>query len=145
MTTTKGFSVRIFIPSGEPEALRLVEKSNWTGQGLVFPRAQYAEVRKRSELNKTGIYSPSTAAGVLLGRSSNGRTEWKDAKGQRLKEIQEAAATAKVEGSPSWSYRVGLQQRCQLPEADWPRRVTTSTLTHHAVLHFHHKVIFWMS
>jgi hypothetical protein len=34
--------------------------------------------------------SPSTAAGVLLGRSANGRIEWKDAQGRTLKEIQEA-------------------------------------------------------
>ena len=33
--------------------------------------------------------SPSTAAGVLLGRSSNGRVEWKDANGRSLKEVQE--------------------------------------------------------
>lgn len=32
--------------------------------------------------------SPSTAAGVVLGRSANGRTEWKDAAGRTLKEIQ---------------------------------------------------------
>lgn len=56
MTTAKGFSVRIFIPSGEPEGLRIVEKSNWTGQGLVFPRAQYAGARKRPELGRTGVY-----------------------------------------------------------------------------------------
>lgn len=36
--------------------------------------------------------SPSTAAGVLLGRSANGRTEWKDKKGHSLKEIQEQEA-----------------------------------------------------
>jgi uncharacterized protein DUF4357 len=35
--------------------------------------------------------SPSTAAGVLLGRSVNGRIEWKNPSGQTLKEIQEAA------------------------------------------------------
>lgn len=56
MTTSRGFSVRIFIPSGEPEGLRIVEKSNWTGQGIVFPRAQFAEVRRRPELNRTGVY-----------------------------------------------------------------------------------------
>jgi hypothetical protein len=38
--------------------------------------------------------SPSTAAGVLLGRSANGRVEWKDARGRSLKEIQESAAGA---------------------------------------------------
>jgi hypothetical protein len=56
MTRSPGFSVRIFIPSGEPEALRIVEKSNWTGQGLVFPRAQFAEVRQRPELRRAGVY-----------------------------------------------------------------------------------------
>jgi hypothetical protein len=35
--------------------------------------------------------SPSTAAGVLLGRSSNGRVEWKDAEGRTLKELQTSA------------------------------------------------------
>jgi len=33
--------------------------------------------------------SPSTAAAVMLGRSSNGRTDWKDATGTTLKAIQE--------------------------------------------------------
>ncbi len=51
-----GFSVRIFIPSGEPESLRIVEKSNWTGQGLVFPRSLFPEVRARPELGRTGVY-----------------------------------------------------------------------------------------
>jgi hypothetical protein len=51
-----GFSVRIFIPSGEPEGLRFVEKSNWTGQGLVFPRPLFAESRLRPELKRTGVY-----------------------------------------------------------------------------------------
>lgn len=66
MTNTKAFSVRIFIPSGEPEGLRIVEKSNWTGQGVVFPRAQYPEVRKRPELCRTGVY-------VLWGPGESGR------------------------------------------------------------------------
>ncbi len=35
--------------------------------------------------------SPSTSAGVLLGRSSNGRVEWKDDQGRSLKELEEAA------------------------------------------------------
>ncbi|MCX6855580.1 MAG: DUF4357 domain-containing protein [Verrucomicrobia bacterium] len=36
--------------------------------------------------------SPSTAAGVLLGRAANGRLEWKDATLKTLKAIQEAEA-----------------------------------------------------
>ena len=37
--------------------------------------------------------SPSTAAMVLLGRPANGRTEWKNASGVTLKEIQELPLT----------------------------------------------------
>jgi hypothetical protein len=32
--------------------------------------------------------SPSTAAAVVLGRSANGRIEWKDARGRTLKDLQ---------------------------------------------------------
>lgn len=34
--------------------------------------------------------SPSTAATIILGRSTNGRTKWRDAQGRTLKELQEA-------------------------------------------------------
>ncbi|MCL6546984.1 MAG: GIY-YIG nuclease family protein [Bryobacteraceae bacterium] len=66
MSKAQGFSVRIFIPSGEPDGLRIVEKSNWTGQGLVFPRAQFAEARQRDELKRTGVY-------VLWGPGESGQ------------------------------------------------------------------------
>lgn len=38
--------------------------------------------------------SPSTAAAVVLGRSANGRVEWKAADGRTLKEVQAAQALA---------------------------------------------------
>ena len=38
--------------------------------------------------------SPSTAAAVVLGHSANGRIEWKDGQGRRLKELQEREAGA---------------------------------------------------
>lgn len=64
--TTAGFSVRIFIPSGEPAGLRIVEKSNWTLQGLVFPRSLVPEARQRPDLKRTGVY-------VLRGPSQSGQ------------------------------------------------------------------------
>lgn len=63
---TPAFSVRIFLPAGEPEGLRIVEKSNWTGQGLVFPRSLFAEARQRPELKRTGVY-------VLWGPGESGQ------------------------------------------------------------------------
>ena len=56
MREAMGFSVRIFIPTGDPEGMRIIEKSNWTGQGIVFPRTLFAEARSRKELTRTGVY-----------------------------------------------------------------------------------------
>ena len=68
MPNSLGFSVRIFLPSGEPEGLRIIEKSNWTGQGLVFPRSLLHEVRTREELNRTGVY-------ILWGPTESGHIQ----------------------------------------------------------------------
>jgi len=52
----RGFSVNVFLPAGDPEGLKVVEKSNWTGRGLVIPRAMFGESRSRAELDRTGVY-----------------------------------------------------------------------------------------
>ncbi len=44
------------MPGGDPEGIRTIEKSNWSGSGLVIPRALFAEGRKRKELTRTGVY-----------------------------------------------------------------------------------------
>ncbi len=51
-----GVSVRIFIPSGNPEELKIIEVLNWIGKGFVFPRALYAQVRQNHELVRSGVY-----------------------------------------------------------------------------------------
>ena len=56
MTEQLGFWVRIFIPTGEPEGLRVIEKSNWIGHGLSFPRSIYEDAKSREELARTGVY-----------------------------------------------------------------------------------------
>jgi hypothetical protein len=52
----RGVSIRIFLVEGRPEGLRLVEKSNWTGVGLMWPRATHASARTRPELDRAGVY-----------------------------------------------------------------------------------------
>jgi hypothetical protein len=70
MTAVKGatrvFSIRIFVVDGLPTGVRVVEKSNWIGQGLVCPRAQFAEAKSRAEFGKAGVY-------VLVGPSDSGQ------------------------------------------------------------------------
>lgn len=51
-----GFSVRLFVPSGEPEGPWLVEKSNWSGRGALFSRASSSDVMKAEEWLRTGVY-----------------------------------------------------------------------------------------
>jgi hypothetical protein len=78
-SSKRGFSVRIFLPEGDPDGIKLVEKSNWTGVGLVFPRTLFSEARKRPELDRTGVYilegPPQKAAlpRIYVGEGDPGR------------------------------------------------------------------------
>ena len=56
------FSIKLFVPDGDPDGLRVVEKSNWTGVGIVFRRTNYKQAANRDEFLKTGIY-------ILVGSS----------------------------------------------------------------------------
>ncbi|MGD9571963.1 MAG: GIY-YIG nuclease family protein [Thermoleophilia bacterium] len=60
------FSIKIFLADGTPDGLRVVEKTNWTGQALCFARTQFATVRQRDELGRPGVY-------VLSGPSESER------------------------------------------------------------------------
>ena len=50
------FSLRIFVADGDPDGLRIVDKSNWIGKALVFPRALLPQVKAQLELAQTGEY-----------------------------------------------------------------------------------------
>lgn len=58
------FFIRVLVPTGDPDGLRIVEKSNWPGVGVVFNRTNYKEVVSRGEFEKTGVY-------VLVGTSDD--------------------------------------------------------------------------
>ncbi len=53
---TKAYSIKIFLPGGDPDGLRTIEKSNWSGAGIVIPRALMPEARSRKELSRAGVY-----------------------------------------------------------------------------------------
>jgi len=52
----KPFSIRFFLPDGTSDGVRIVEKSNWTGVGVVVPRALLQQSKGRDEFSRTGIY-----------------------------------------------------------------------------------------
>ncbi|MDX2110952.1 MAG: GIY-YIG nuclease family protein [Verrucomicrobiota bacterium] len=65
MTAPQPFSLKIFVADGDPDGLRLIERSNWIGKAVVFPRAIYTRVRSRTEFQQTGVY-------LLVGPRING-------------------------------------------------------------------------
>ncbi len=68
MNTPKPFSLRIFVADGDPDGLRVVERSNWVGKAIVFPRVLLPKIKQRTELGQTGVY-------LLLGPRENGEGE----------------------------------------------------------------------
>ncbi|MCL4400097.1 GIY-YIG nuclease family protein [Patescibacteria group bacterium] len=50
------FTIRIFIPEGDPEGIRIIDRLHSTGVFIVFPRSKWGDIRSRSELNSAGVY-----------------------------------------------------------------------------------------
>ena len=50
------FTLRMFVPDGDPEGVRFIDRMNWTGVAIVFPRSKWPEVRNRAEFGRTGVY-----------------------------------------------------------------------------------------
>jgi len=51
-----GRTIRLYLVDGSPTGTLTVEIINWTGRVLVSPRSQLAEVARRPEVKRTGIY-----------------------------------------------------------------------------------------
>jgi hypothetical protein len=114
VSTPKGPILRLQGPdtkaTGRDEPGGFVVLAESVGRADHVPSIQAYLLEKRQQLLNQGVLvpdngilrlstdyrfdSPSTAAGVLLGRPANGRVEWKDSRGRTLKEIQTSASAA---------------------------------------------------
>jgi hypothetical protein len=64
-----GTSITVFLPDGDPDSVRLIFKSHWTGIAVASPRLRYPEVRlAREELRRPGVY-------VLMGPAEDASYE----------------------------------------------------------------------
>lgn len=59
------YTVRLFMPHGDPDGLRVIDQPNWSGVGVAFPRGAYKEVSQRDEFGRTGVY-------ILVGLGPDG-------------------------------------------------------------------------
>jgi len=55
-TVANPFTIKLFMPSGNANELKLIEKMNWTGLGMEISRSAWPAYRKRKELSQAGIY-----------------------------------------------------------------------------------------
>ena len=61
------FNITISVPSGNPDKLRIIEKTNRLSQALVFNRSELSELAKtRKELEYTGVYMLVNSSGDSL-------------------------------------------------------------------------------
>src|SRR5947207_1180967 len=51
-----GKTIRLYLTDGSPTGPIVAEIINWTGRVTVVPRPQLAELAKREDLRRTGIY-----------------------------------------------------------------------------------------
>src|SRR5208282_2339286 len=51
-----GFTIRIYVPDGDPDGVRIIDRLTSTGVAIVFPREVWSRVRNRSEFGKAGVY-----------------------------------------------------------------------------------------
>ena len=51
------FTIRIFVPDGDPEGIRMISLMNWTGLGLAFRRTDWLKVQECREVQgEAGVY-----------------------------------------------------------------------------------------
>jgi hypothetical protein len=65
----RGVTIKLFLVEGVSDGLWTIEKSNWTGIGLMCPRSSYPRARGREELSRPGVYVLVGPSEQMAGRS----------------------------------------------------------------------------
>lgn len=52
----KPYTIRLFVPDGDPNTFKIIDKMNWTGIGLEISRNNWKLRRNRKEMNQAGVY-----------------------------------------------------------------------------------------
>ncbi len=60
----KPYTIKLFMPNGNPNSIKIIEKMNWTGVGIEMSRDDWETHKTRKEFDQAGIY-------VLIGYDEN--------------------------------------------------------------------------
>lgn len=52
----KPYTIRLFVPDGDPSTFKIIDKMNWTGIGLEISRDAWEKHKNRKELEQAGVY-----------------------------------------------------------------------------------------
>lgn len=52
----KPYTIKLFVPDGDPNSFKIINKMNWTGLGLEFSRDSWNTHKNRKEFDQAGIY-----------------------------------------------------------------------------------------
>jgi len=50
------YTIHIFVVDGDPDGVKIVDRQNWTGWGIAFPRSAWPGIAKRREFGTAGVY-----------------------------------------------------------------------------------------
>jgi hypothetical protein len=50
------YTIRIYVPDGDPDGVKIIDHLNWTGVGIGFPRSAWPHLAKRLEFDRAGVY-----------------------------------------------------------------------------------------
>lgn len=54
--TPKPYTIKLFIPDGNPDSFKIINKMNWTGIGLEVSREAWEKHKNRHEFSQAGVY-----------------------------------------------------------------------------------------
>lgn len=62
--TNRPYTIKLFMPNGNPNSIKIIEKMNWTGVGIEMSRDDWEKHKNRKEFDQAGVY-------VLIGYDEN--------------------------------------------------------------------------
>ncbi|OQB41102.1 MAG: hypothetical protein BWY06_00952 [Candidatus Latescibacteria bacterium ADurb.Bin168] len=62
------YTIHILVVDGDPGGVKIVDRQNWTGWGIAFPRSAWPSIAKRREFGSPGVY-------ILTGVSEGAQDE----------------------------------------------------------------------
>lgn len=62
------YTLHVFVVDGDPDGVKIVDRQNWTGWCIAFPRSAWTRINNRKEFRSSGVY-------ILSGFKENSQNE----------------------------------------------------------------------